>query len=93
MTGLSQQLKVVEKPGFWNNGTAHSTTRSTTHRVVQLRHSHMTGCMTSSSDVMQNEACREVPGPSKGMGQGHQVQKIKIFKGSYVVYQMKDLDE
>jgi len=29
---------VVEKPGFWNNGTAHSTTRDS--------HSHVTGCMT-----------------------------------------------
>ena len=28
--------------------------------------------------------------PSEGVGQGHQVQKIK---GSHVVYQMKGLDE
>ena len=31
------------------------------------------------SDVLQNEAYREVPGPSKGVGQGHQVQKNKVF--------------
>ena len=31
-------------------------------------------------------------GPSKGVGQGHQVQK-KLQKGSHVVYQMKGIDE
>jgi hypothetical protein len=35
-------------------------------------------------DVLQNEACREVNfiywGLSEGVGQGHQVQKIKVFE-------------